>query len=138
MSDFKFSTDIEVRISDINYGGHLGNDRYLSLFQDARLRYLQQFGYSELSVGNDTGLIMTRAHVDFKAEAFWGERLKIMVRIAELKPKKFVMEYLMVNPAKQDRLVATGYTVMLGFDYKNRKLKKFPEKFIRQIKEFEQ
>ncbi len=137
LGDFKFSTEIDVRIGDINYGGHLGNDRYLSIFQDARLRYLKQFGYSELSIGDNTSLIMSQAHIYFKAEAFWGDRLTIYVRISKIKPIKFIMEYLMVNNQDQAKIVATGYTEMVGFDYQNRKVKKLPSKFVQDIQIFE-
>ncbi|MCU0364969.1 MAG: hypothetical protein MUE93_04775 [Ignavibacteriaceae bacterium] len=30
---FIFSTEIPIRITDINYGGHLGNDSLLSIIQ---------------------------------------------------------------------------------------------------------
>jgi acyl-CoA thioester hydrolase len=137
LGDFKFSTEISVRIGDINYGGHLGNDRYLSIFQDARLRYLKQFGYSELSIGDNTSLIMSQAHIDFKAEAFWGDRLTIYVRISKIKPIKFIIEYLIANNQDQAKIVATGYTEMVGFDYQNRKVKKLPSKFVQDIQIFE-
>ena len=134
---FKFSTEIDVRIGDINYSGHLGNDRYLSMFQDARLRYLKQFGYSELSVGDNIGLIMSQAHVDFRAEAFCGDRLTIYVRVSKIKPIRFTIEYIMVNNQDQNKVVATGYTEMVGFDYNNRKIKKLPSKFVQDIQAFE-
>ena len=47
---FSFETDIKVRISDINYGGHLGNDSVMSLIHEARLRFLEKYGYTELNV----------------------------------------------------------------------------------------
>ena len=136
-SEFNFSTDIDVRICDINYGGHLGNDRYLSIFQDARLRYLEQFGYSELDIGENTSLIMSQVHIDFKAEAFWGDRLTVYVRISKMKSIKFMIEYLMIKDDDQTKVVATGYTEMVGFDYQNRKVKKLPLKFVRDIQAFE-
>jgi acyl-CoA thioesterase FadM len=33
-----FTTTYTVPIADINYGGHLGNDRPLALFNEARVR----------------------------------------------------------------------------------------------------
>lgn len=137
LDTFTFSTEIDVRISDINYGGHLGNDRYLAIFQEARLRYLKQLGYSELAIGEDTSLIMSQAHIDFKAEAFWGYRLTIYVRISKIKPIKFIIEYLMANNQDHAKVVATGYTEMVGFDYQNRKVKKLPSKFVQDIQAFE-
>lgn len=135
---FKFSTDLDVRINDINYGGHLGNDRYLSLFHEARLRYLNQFGCSELDIGDQTSLIMSQAHIDFKAQAFWGDRLTVFVRITQITALKFRMEYLIIFSEDHARQVASGYTVLAGFDYRNQQVKKLPTKFIENIQQFEQ
>jgi YbgC/YbaW family acyl-CoA thioester hydrolase len=134
---FKFSTDVDVRISDINYGGHLGNDRYLSLFQDARLRYLKQFGFSEISVGNNTSLIMSQAHINFKAEAFWGDQLKIFTRISSIKATRFIFDHLIAANQTDEKVIATGYTEMVGFDYQQRKVKRLPPDFLQVIKKYE-
>ena len=40
--NFNFSTNIEVRITDINYGGHLGNDSVLEIIHEARIRMLAE------------------------------------------------------------------------------------------------
>ena len=34
--------------------------------------------------------------------------------------------------------MATGYTEMVSFDFKNRKVKKLPDKFISDIKKYEE
>ncbi|OQX95983.1 hypothetical protein B6I21_02655 [candidate division KSB1 bacterium 4572_119] len=121
--DFRFSTEMEVSIGDINYGGHLGNDKFLVLFQEARLRYLDQFGFSEMSIGEDVSLIMSQAQVNFKAEAFWGDRLKILVRISHLEKIRFTFDYLIIKDEGAEVIVATGFTKMVGFNYKERKVK---------------
>ena len=50
MTQERFSTQLTVGIGDINYGGHVGNDRFLLFFQEARLRFLAGFGMSEAAV----------------------------------------------------------------------------------------
>lgn len=47
---FHFSTELVIRITDLNYGGHVGNDVFLSLIHEAREQYLLSFGYKELSL----------------------------------------------------------------------------------------
>ena len=139
MSDkFKFSTELDVLIGDINYGGHKGNERFLISFQEARLRYLKQFGYSELSVGNGAGIIMSQAHINYRAEAFWGDRLKVFVRISKLEKVRFMFEYQIIDAHNDEKLIATGYTEMVSFDFKNRKVKKLPDKFVADIKKYEE
>ena len=133
---FKFTTKLNVRINEINYGGHLGNDSFLSLFKEGRLRYLKQFSWSELTIGEDTSLIMSQAHINFKAEAFWGERLKILVRITKIERIRFTFEYK-IESAEKEKVVASGYTDMVGFDYENKKVKKLPESFVSKIRQYE-
>ena len=134
---FNFSTELNIRINEINYGGHLGNDSFLSLFQEGRLRYLKQFEWSELTIGEDTSLIMSQAHINFEAEAFWGERLKILVRIAKIEKIRFTFEYQVESAENEKKVVATGYTNMVCFDYKNKKVKNLPETFVSKISEYE-
>ena len=51
-----FTSKYEVRISDINYGGHLGNERALVVFQQTRIGWLKALGLSELNIGEKQGL----------------------------------------------------------------------------------
>ena len=44
---FKFSANIPVRITDLNYGGHVGNDTILSIIHEARAQFLKNYDYSE-------------------------------------------------------------------------------------------
>lgn len=45
---FLFSTTIAVRITDLNYGNHLANDKVLSILHEARMQFFQHYGYSEV------------------------------------------------------------------------------------------
>ena len=135
-NQYNFFTEIEIRISDINYGGHLSNDRYLTLFHDARIRYLNQFGLTEFNLGNETGLIMLESHINYKAEVFLGDKLYVAVRIKEIGPIKFLIEY-QINRNKDNKIAATGYTQMAGFDYQAKKVAKLPLSFVNKVKQFE-
>ena len=60
---------IPVRISDINYGSHLGNDSFVSIIHEARVQWLRLHNYSELDI-EGTGLILSNLAVEFKSEGF--------------------------------------------------------------------
>ncbi len=62
---FFFSTCLTIRITDLNYGGHVGNDSFLSLIHDARLQFLKYHDYSELDFAG-TGLIMADAAIELE------------------------------------------------------------------------
>jgi acyl-CoA thioester hydrolase len=123
-----FRASFPIRISDINYGGHMGNDRFLSLFHDARLQFLKSLGLSERDIGGGTSLIMSEAHIRFRAEAFYGDSLTVLVTVSDLKDTRFVLEYA-VSKDGGETPVATGYTVMVGFDYERRRVCRLPKSF---------
>lgn len=125
---FNYQTSFKVRIGDINYGGHMGNDKFLLLFHDARIQFLESLGCSEADIGDGIGLIMSEAHVNFKAEVFLGDELRVSVQITDLQKTRFKIEYL-VERISDRKLVATGATLMVAFDYSKRKVCKIPAAF---------
>src|SRR3954468_13162547 len=91
---YAFSTIITIRITDLNYGGHVGNDVFLSLVHEARARFLQHFGYTELDFAG-TGLIMADAAIEFKRELVYGDELRISVAANGFDRIGFDIVYLM-------------------------------------------
>jgi acyl-CoA thioesterase FadM len=75
---FQFQCTLTVRITDINYGNHVGNDAMLSIIHEARMQYLQHLGYSEMNM-EGVGMIMSDAGLEFKSELFYGEQVLISV-----------------------------------------------------------
>lgn len=118
---FSFSTTIQIRITDLNYGGHVGNDSFLSLIHEARQQYLYHYGYSELNF-EDCGLIMTDTSIEFKRELNYGDTVQIFVQATDFDKLGFDIYYLLeiVHPEK-NILAGKAKTGMLCFDYANKK-----------------
>src|SRR6187551_3550602 len=81
-----------VRIGDINYGNHVGNDTFVSFIHDARFQWLQQNNYTELDI-DGTGLIMSDLGFEFKSEAFYGEEISITISVGEISRVSFDLYY---------------------------------------------
>ena len=94
----KFSTSIKLRITDINYGGHLGNDALLGLLHEARMRFLVANGCSELDCFG-VGLIMNNVQIDYKSEAFYSDELEVQVAVIEISKTGFELGYKFINRA---------------------------------------
>lgn len=124
---FIFSTDIPLRISDINYGGHLGNDAVLSIFQEARIRFLNQFGYSEINI-EESSIIMVDAAIQYKSQGFYGDILTVELTVDNLQKIGCDFVYRASNKAT-GKEVARGKTGITFYDYKNNKLAHIPERF---------
>jgi acyl-CoA thioester hydrolase len=126
-ASFNFTTIIPVRITDINYGGHVGNDTVLSIIHEARLQFLQHYGYTEMDLGG-IGMIMSDVGIEFKNELFYGDALKASVAIAEISKVSFAL-YYKLEKAKDDHwlLVAAARTGMVCYNYTTKKIAPFPE-----------
>ncbi len=122
-----------IRISDINYGGHLGNDAVLTLAHEARIRFFRHFGYTELDI-DGVGIIMADAAVVYKAEGFHGELLTIDVAVGEFGNVGCDLFYRLTNK-ETGKEVARVKTGIVFYDYAAKKTVPVPapfrEKFFR-------
>ena len=131
--NYAFSTIIFIRITDINYGGHAGNEVFLSLAHEARLQFLNFHGYSELNFAG-TGLIMADAAIEFKRELFYGNEVKISVAATGFDRLGFDMVYLM--EVKQDQRWLTAAKVktgMLCYNYTAKKTVPVPAEAVEKL-----
>lgn len=130
-SAFSFFARIPVRITDVNYGNHLGNDALLSLMHEARMQYLLRCGYTEMNVAG-VGLIMSDAAIEFKAEAFYGDVLKVYVAPADFSKVGFDLYYKLVKDT-DETVVALAKTGMVCFDYTARKITAVPKEAVEKL-----
>ena len=126
--DFSFSTDVRVRISDINYGNHLGNDALLSLVHEARLQFLQSRGFSELDI-DGCGLILTDAVILYKSQGFHGDLLTILAAVGDFNKYgcDFFFKIIQKNSGKE---LARAKTGIVFFDYNRQKMASVPAAFL--------
>lgn len=124
---FLFETVLDVRIGDINYGNHMANDAILRFAHEARLRFLQAHGYSELNV-DGCGIIMSDAAICYKAEVFHGSPLRMRIGLGDFTRHGFDMIYQAVDD-NSGREVARLKTGIVFFDYDARKIALTPESF---------
>lgn len=124
---FEFFTEIRVRIGDINYGGHLGNDSMISLIHEARLRFLIKNGFTESDI-DGAGMIMADLAIQYRAEAFYDEVLIFELATDDFSKHGCDIFYRITNKdtGKEVARVKTG---IVFFDYQKRKIVEVPEKF---------
>ena len=90
--NFNFTTFIPIRITDLNYGNHVGNDSVLSLLHEARVQFLIHHGYTELNV-DGVGLIMSDATLEFRNEILYGDKLRASIAATEFSRVGFELYY---------------------------------------------
>lgn len=124
-AQFNFSTIIPIRITDVNYGGHVGNDSVLSLIHEARMHFLEHIDYTELKF-EGVSLIMGDAAIEFKSELFYGEKLKVYVAVSNISKVSFDIYYKLVK-GDDETIIALAKTGMVCYDYTKKKVVSIPE-----------
>ena len=134
---FPFSCQIPVRITDINYGGHAGNDTVLSIIHEARMQFLQSMGYSEMEFAG-VGMIMADVAIEFKNELFYGDQIIASVITGQITRIGFDLLYKLetLRLANSDRkvLVAAAKTGMICYDYEKKKIVSVPGEAMLKLK----
>lgn len=125
LDHYPFRTEFVVRTTDLNYGGHLGNDRLISLVHEARVAFLAEYRFSEKECGG-VSLILADTAVNYQGEAFAGNLLQFEVAAGEPTRCGFRLFYRATRPSDNAdiALVETG---MVCFDYKTRKRASLPQ-----------
>ena len=119
---------IPVRIADINYGNHVGNDAFVSIIHEARMQWLKQYDYTELKV-EGIGLIMSDLAIEFKSESFYGDMVEVKIGACDISRVGFDLVYqLFVKRNNDNILLANAKTGMVCFDYEAKKVSAIPEK----------
>lgn len=123
---FAYRCELPVRVSDLNYGGHVGNDAMLTLMQEARVLYYRHLGFaSELQLDGSVGQIVADAAIVYKSEAFLGDVLVVEIAVTEITRASFNLVYRITNRSS-GKEVAIGKTAIVCFDYRSRKVVSLP------------
>ena len=122
---------IQVRITDINYGNHVGNDSFVGIIHEARARWLKIFDLTELNIGV-AGLIMSDLELEFKKESFYGDEIEIQISAGEISKIGFELYYQLFTIRNNIRiLLANAKTGMICYDYKTQKMTSIPNEFLK-------
>ncbi len=127
------SVTIPVRISDINYGNHVGNDAFVSIIHEARLQWLIKNNYTELNFAG-TSLIMSEIAIEFKNESFYGDTINITIYVGEISRVSFELFYtLSTQRDSMDFLLANAKTGMVCYNYETKKTVSIPDEIKKLI-----
>ncbi|HMV07283.1 MAG TPA: thioesterase family protein [Cyclobacteriaceae bacterium] len=133
-AETKFTCELTVRGSDLNYGNHVGNDSMLTLMQEARISFYRSVGYrNELNFEGTIGHVIADATIVYKLEAFLGDVLTVDIAVTDFHKYGFDMFYRLRNKLT-GKDVAIGKTGMVFFDYEKRKVASIPAGFLEKVK----
>lgn len=131
---FVFATEIEVRVSDLNYGNHVGYDNVLTLMQEARTLFYRSMGFKgEVNLEGSIGQLVTDAAIVYKAESFLGDILRFEIAVENFNKYGFDVFYRITHKLT-GKAVAHGKTGIVCFDYSKRKIATIPPTLMEKLK----
>lgn len=126
---FKFN--YKIQNEDINYGGHVGNERALLFFQMARMELFKSLGASELDLGEGAGVIQKNSYVQYNKELFLDDEIEIEIVNINFSNTSFDIKYEIYD--RERKLVIEGSTLLICYDYYSHKIKKIPLNFKNKV-----
>jgi acyl-CoA thioester hydrolase len=134
---FPYEIDIEVAFRDIDAMGHVNNAVFFAYFETARIKYVMEVLEGNLEEFDllDLPLILVQASCSYKSPALLGEKLKVGVGLSRFGTKSFDLLYRIVG--QDGRLVATGKTIQVMYDYGTRSAYPIPDDIKAQVKAFQ-
>jgi len=126
---FSVETQVHVRFADVDAMGHVNNAHYFTFFEQARVAYFKNFpdlDFSALSHVKGKSVILAEIRCVFRSPAIMDEMLLVRVRTRELRRSSFTMDYEIVE-SKTQRLVATGESAQVYYDYAANKSVEIPD-----------
>ncbi len=138
MSDVRFYHPIEVRYGDLDPQGHVNNAKHLTYFEQARIAYLLNLGlFTKDQSFMEIGVILADVHITYLKPVYFGQKIKVGVRVAKMGNKSMTWEQNIVEDADSGREIAKGEVVMVTYDYRAEKTISIPQKWRKKIMEFE-
>ena len=112
-----FSIVQRVRFGDLDAMQHMNNVEFLRFFETARIDYMIQLSPEHAPTARrEFGFIFAECHIQYRAPAFFGDRIRIYVWPSELKRSSLRLAFEM-RAESDDRLVADGWGALVGYDY---------------------
>lgn len=131
---FRFSTTLEVRWRDLDAMGHVNNAVYFTYLEQARVHYLRELGVVP-DTPSDIGFILAEANCQFKSPLRLGERVKVHLRVSELRNSSFAFEYRVEG--EDGRLAAAASSVQVRYDYEQERSTPLPDEWRKTIVDYE-
>src|SRR5512146_96231 len=137
MDEIRFYHPMEVRYADIDAQGHLNNAKFLTYFEQARIRYFENLGlFRKGQSFMDIGMIVADIHIKFLAPVFLGTPVQIGVRTEGIGNKSITMRETVAD-ADTGGLFADGTVILVAYDYHTRQTIPVPESWRQKLMEYE-
>ncbi len=123
MKTFAYQRNIHVYETDLM--GIVHHSNYLRFFEEARVAFFQQNGFSVQTREEVFGLVVVETRVQHKNPLAYGKLFSVKIQL-HVKGPRLIIQYQLTS---DDRVIALGETVHCHVDF-NFKVKRIDQKII--------
>jgi acyl-CoA thioester hydrolase len=110
---WRFEYEVDVRYNDCDPMGHVNNAVYLTYLEAARFAWWRT---TFASTGQSShGFVVARVEIDYRRQAFPGERLIVRLRVDGISRSSFTVAYEILNGRTRET-IAEGKSVQVAYD----------------------
>ena len=137
MSDYRFYHPVEVRYGDLDPQGHVNNAKHLTYFEQGRVAYMIELGlFTKDQSFMEIGVILADVHLTYLEPIYFGQNIKVGVRVARIGNKSMTWEQAIVD-ADTGKELSKGEVVIVTYDYKTEKTISVPQEWREKFIKFE-
>lgn len=134
--DFRFSTDVRVRLPETDAFGVVYHGYYFTYFDVARMDYLRAIGLMDVVRTGRASNLIVHTEADFKSPGRFDEELRVRARVEEIGTTSFSFAFR-VERKGDAALVATGRSVHVTVDPKTLRPVPVPAELRDAVRAFE-
>jgi len=132
---FRHVVPIEVIFKDLDVYAHVNNSVFFTYIETARIRYMVDVGIRSPQLkSQELAFILAHINCDFKRPIFYQQRVEVGTRITEIKRTSLRLEHRIETDGQ---LAATGYGVVVQYDYARQESVPFTQNMRQKVELFE-
>ncbi|KEO83615.1 acyl-CoA thioesterase [Tumebacillus flagellatus] len=138
LKEFRFYSLIKVRFAETDMNGHMSHVSPIIYMEQARAEFMEQLNIftPEILMRERKTFVLASQSIDYKAQAYYNERLRIYLRVSRIGSSSLDMEYAIVNE-ETNLLCCNARSTVVFFDAKAQKSTPLPADLAERIEELE-
>lgn len=135
IDEFPIQVRLPVAYVDMGMANHVNNANFFRYFEDARAKYFNEVGISEMYSKTGIGALLAKVECQFLKSLAFPDNLIVGAKVRSIGQTSFIMEYLIVSEKVGVAAVGEGVGVM--FDYNTSQKIRVPDEIRTSIEKLE-
>ncbi len=131
---YNFWIEREILFRDIDALGHMNNVTAIYYYEDVRVAYYKKL--AEMLKTDHDNTILARVECDYLGQAFMGETVIVAMKVCRLGKKSVTYEHL-ISEKESSRIICTGKSVSVCYEYANQQTCVVPQHFLLGLQKME-